>query len=236
MMKEAVKSYLRKVPGLVFLFREAKGLARRLQGTEAIFRRIYGDNAWVGQESVSGPGSDHARTETIRREIPILLGELGVSSMLDIPCGDFHWMKLVELNDIDYVGADIIPELIADIKEEFEEGRRRFVRLDLMRSELPRADLILVRDCLVHLSFDDVRMALRNICQGDPSTYLLTTTHPEEPRNKNILTGDWRPLNLERAPFNFPEPIRIIKEGNPVDDRSLGLWRLLDIPESSYSS
>ena len=90
MVKEAVKSYLRKVPGLVYLFRKAKRLVRRFQSTEAIFRRIYTDKFWLVQESVSGPGSGHARTETIRREIPILLRELGVSSLLDIPCGDFH--------------------------------------------------------------------------------------------------------------------------------------------------
>jgi hypothetical protein len=38
--------------------------------------------------------------------------------LLDIPCGDFNWMKLLNLG-VDYIGADIVGELIA-------ENRRRF--------------------------------------------------------------------------------------------------------------
>jgi hypothetical protein len=55
--------------------------------------------------------------------------------------------------------------------------------------------------------------------------YLLTTTFPEAPENRNITTGDFRELNLERAPFRFPRPIASIDdwiEGHPV--KALALW------------
>jgi hypothetical protein len=40
---------------------------------------------------------------------------------------------------------------------------------------------------------------------------------------------------MERAPFNFPRPIKLINEGctegnNLFTDKALGLWRLQDIP------
>jgi hypothetical protein len=59
----------------------------------------------------------------------------------------------------------------------------------------------------------------------------LTTTFPGCASNEDIVTGDWRPLNLQLAPFNLPAPDLLINEqctegGNLFADKSLGLWRL----------
>jgi hypothetical protein len=106
--------------------------------------------------------------------------------------------------------------------------------LDLTSSPLPPADLLLCRDCLVHLSLTDARRALANIRRSD-ITYLLTTTFPAEPTNVDVVTGDWRPLNLQRPPFGFPEPLELLVEGCTEQqglfaDKSLGLWRVADLP------
>jgi hypothetical protein len=83
----------------------------RLDRQAHIYRRFQ-KNAWASRESVSGTGSELNRTYHLRRELPVLLSELKVRSLLDLPCGDFNWMAHVELGDIRYVGADIIAELI----------------------------------------------------------------------------------------------------------------------------
>jgi hypothetical protein len=60
----------------------------------------------------------------------------------------------------------------------------------------------------------------------------LTTTYPDLLQtNKNIITGDWRPLDLQKAPFNFPNPIKIANENCTSDlrEKSLGLWKISDI-------
>jgi hypothetical protein len=98
----------------------------------------------------------------------------------------------------------------------------------------PAADLLLCRDCLVHLSFADIDKALRNIRRSSLA-YLLTTTFPAESVNADIVTGDWRPLNLQAAPFNLPTPVELINEGctegdGAFADKSLGLWRIRDLP------
>lgn len=105
--------------------------------------------------------------------------------------------------------------------------------LDLTTSPLPAADLLLCRDALVHLSFADIGRALANLRRA-AIPWLLTTTFPEEPSNEDIVTGDWRPLNLERAPFHFPPPARLLNEGctegdGRFADKSLGLWRVADL-------
>jgi hypothetical protein len=106
--------------------------------------------------------------------------------------------------------------------------------LDLTRSALPPADLLLCRDCLVHLSYSDIVKAISNI-KSSKIEYLLTTTFTAEPGYRDVVTGDWRPLNLELPPFSFSRPLELILEqcteqDGAFADKALGLWRVRDLP------
>src|SRR5204863_8750839 len=109
----------------------------------ARFQRIFNENAWGNSESISGEGSNLERTAVVRAQLPGLLARHHVRSILDAPCGDFYWMKEVALDDIDYIGADIVPEIIERDVEWYGGPRRRFVLCDLVDDPLPKADLIL---------------------------------------------------------------------------------------------
>src|SRR6266852_3688960 len=134
---------------------------------------------------------------------------------------------------------DQLPKLIAELGESmiawnmlrYASPSREFRVLDVTCDELPKADLIFCRDCLVHLSNRLLHKALARIVQSR-STYLLTTTFPARTKNYNIPTGKWRPLNLCAAPFNLPRPARVINEGNcdeTYSEKSLGLWKISDL-------
>lgn len=226
--------------GLAARFRRSRVGSRLVlgQGMSAreIFRKIYQDNYWGNTDSRSGAGSDLSQTAEVRRHLPGLIDALAIQTMLDIPCGDWHWMRELSLN-VDYVGADIVPELIQRNQSLYGNDRRRFMTLDLTADELPRVDFVFSRDVLVHLSVENVFAALNNIRRSG-SEYLLTTTFTERSANIDIPTGHWRPLNLQKPPFNFPAPIRLINErctegDGSWGDKSLGLWRVRDIPASS---
>jgi hypothetical protein len=153
--------------------------------------------------------------------------------MLDLPCGDYGWMRTVELPVTRYVGADLLPEIVGPLAAANGDDRHEFLVLNLLHDRLPAADLLFCRDCLVHLSFGDIRLALENaVGSGIPS--LLTTTFPGAESNEDIVTGDWRVLDLEQAPFRLPAPLRILNEGctegdGVFADKSLGLWRTADL-------
>jgi hypothetical protein len=51
--------------------------------------------------------------------MPVLVEELGVRTFLDIPCGDFYWMKEVKLGVELYIGADIVSEAIDSNASEY---------------------------------------------------------------------------------------------------------------------
>ncbi len=199
-----------------------------------IFGRIFESNFWRGGESRSGRGSAREQTQQIERELPELLRRVHAQTLLDIPCGDFHWMRHVDLSGIDYLGADVVPAMIAANKAH-ERAGRRFQVLDLLNDPVPRVDVVLVRDCLVHFSYADIGRALRRLLASG-SRYLLTTTFPARKTNKDIHTGQWRALNLQRPPLDFPPPLELFNEGCTEDkgkhaDKSLGLWELAALRE-----
>lgn len=226
-----LRGVLRKVRGI-----GKRGPLPKKDDPEAVFTEIFERNAWGGVDSVSGPGSDDLQTRVVVGELSAVLRDYGIKRMLDVPCGDFHWMRHVGLEGVDYTGADIVAELVRSNNARFGRAGLQFRKLDLTRDPLPEVDLVFCRDCLVHLSFEDASRALANI-RGSRSGYLLSTTFTARTTNEDIKTGGWRPLNLELAPFALPKPLKIITEGCTENDgiyrdKSLGLWRISDLPES----
>lgn len=219
-------------PSLRRVWQRPRANAPRQRSTEEIFTSIFRRHAWGGTASVSGPGSDLSQTGRLVATLRTLMEAHDVKSLLDIPCGDFHWMRRVDLQGLSYVGADIVRELIVQNQHYAGKGMT-FRHMDLLVHPLPKVDLILCRDCLVHFSFDDIFRALQNLCASG-SRFLLTTTFPLRPQNLPIPTGKWRTLNLERAPFCLPPPVVVLDEGcteggGEYADKSLGLWRLSDV-------
>lgn len=192
---------------------------------KAVFSKIYADGGW-SEETASGIGSTLEATTIIRQQLPPLLGRIDAHSILDAPCGDFNWMKEVELPGIHYTGVDIVSDLIERNRQLYANSAREFRLLDLAKDKLPKADLILCRDCLIHLSLHNAMQVIKNF-KASGSGYLLTTTYTDLAKNSEILTGQWRPINLQAPPFNFPSPLELIVE-LPEEGRSMGLWNLSD--------
>jgi SAM-dependent methyltransferase len=191
------------------------------------FTEIYEKNLWCSPESVSGGGSEMQNTKVIRRELPVLIQKFGIQSILDIPCGDWNWMKDVDLCGASYIGADIVEPLIGLNKANYTNINFRV--LDLINDTLPKVDLIFVRDCLGHLSNDNVSLALRN-CQESGSKYLLATSFTKWDMNPDIEDGGWKCINLMIPPFQL-NPIYLInedcQEGYPhYNDKCMILFQL----------
>jgi len=199
------------------------------EDTEGIFEWIYQTNKWGDPESVSGSGSNLTQTARIRAELPGLLARHGVRTLLDAPCGDFYWMQHVELGIDRYIGADIVQALIDRNNTTHGSSLRSFVQLDLLEDVLPESDLLLCRDCLVHLDFVRIEQFVDNL-KRSRIPLLLTTTHVKHAENADKMTGQHRFLNLQKSPFNWPEPIEMIAEDVVSAKRDSGkvlaLWRV----------
>jgi hypothetical protein len=203
------------------------------RGLKSRFTGIYLNNSWGGSESLSGGGSDLAQTAQLRFELPLILKDLRVKTLLDLPCGDLNWMKSVDLGSISYTGADIVPQLISDLSARFGSSSKNFICLDATRENAGAYDAIFCRDMLVHLSYKNIIRTLNNF-KNSGSRYLLTT-HFTDPRPFTDLKKlGWRPINFTLEPFCFPSPIRLLDEqcseaDGEFADKSIAVWRLADL-------
>jgi hypothetical protein len=192
-----------------------------------VFTEIYLNNMWTSSESVSGTGSENTNVLKLKEELPILFKKYNINSIIDIPCGDFNWMKTVDLGNISYIGADIVDELIQSNKQKYNDIDFRV--LDITTNELPTVDLIFVRDCLGHLSNENVLKAIQNM-KDSGSKFLLATSFTKYNFNNDIENGGWKCINLMIEPF-FLKPIYLInencKEGYPhYNDKCMILFEL----------
>src|SRR4030088_386670 len=79
------------------------------------FRRIHDTNMWGAAASASGLGSEIDATIVLRTELPRLFRKLGVTSLLDAPCGDAGWINNADLG-VRIAGVDIVPALIESLQ------------------------------------------------------------------------------------------------------------------------
>lgn len=189
---------------------------------EHAFQNFFDKNAArENLASVSGIGSSKRETRAILEQAPGLFAAHGIRTMIDAPCGDLHWIgPLIPALDR-YIGIDIIPQVLARAEMKaraLELGSAEFRIGDIVTEVLEPVDVILCRDCLVHLTFGMIDQALKNF-RASGSRFLLTT-HFEDPGddyvspklNMEIPVGRWRPLSLTSAPIGMPPPVAEIVE------------------------
>ncbi len=193
-----------------------------------VFDWIYDTNKWGSDESRSGKGSELNTTAGIRAELVKLLDQLGVESVLDLPCGDMHWMQELDLTQR-YIGADIVESLVQ--QNQISHPHLKFMVLDACSDPFPDVDFILMRDLTVHLSYRDIKLVMQNLAKSS-ATYLACTTYPRESLNRDKLTGNHRRLNMLLDPFNWPEPLHLIEETDP-HHKALGVWRVEQLTGAS---
>ena len=170
------------------------------------FRKIYLNNYWGSAESISGTGSESIQTSLIKKNLPLLLKKYNCKIILDAPCGDYQWMsKIINNLDISYIGGDIVPELIGKNIDKFSSDRIKFLVLDICNDKLPEADILNCRDCLFHLSEEEINKFFVNFLNsGIP--LLLTTSHLQGEKpfiNRDIMSGDFRRIDLFKSPYSL---------------------------------
>ncbi len=151
-----------------FKYKWKKNYKFKTLSTQQIFSKIYDEDIWGKDDEnkfCSGPGST---TPNAKKYIDFLEGfilEKKVNCLIDLGCGDYRIMKqVIDKNpDIHFIGIDIVPQLISHNQDMFGSKRVEFVCLDAITDELPKGDLIIVRQVLQHLSNNQVKLILKKL-------------------------------------------------------------------------
>jgi SAM-dependent methyltransferase len=187
------------------------------------FDRIYRRKIWSRiakrRDSASGEGSSLDATSAFRDDLQSFLRGRRPGVFLDAPCGDLNFMSRVQFPPgWAYVGADIAPTLISDMRKRFPA--LTFREFDMTSDPFPASDVWLCRACLFHFSFADIRATLENFARS-PGGLAIITSDKGIVTNTDIPTGDYRRLDLTLPPFNLPAPTIALRD---LPGQIAGVW------------
>lgn len=203
------------------------------------FFLIYQLGYWNSRNgSKSGVGSNLNSTENIRNELTKFIKKKKIKTLFDIPCGDFFWMRKIDLKKINYTGGDIVSDIIKSNKNIYSKKNIKFCNKDIITESIEKYDVIFVRDCFVHLSDKEIILSLKNICNSK-SIYLISTFFEKNWNNsKSKKIDNWRPLNLMKTPFNLPKPDYILNDNAPHNkydkNKFMGVWKIKKIKNKLF--
>ena len=152
---------------------------------------------------------------------PIIIVHLNESerqvTIVDLGCGDFSVgaRLLLRLPPVQYLGCDVVPEIIEHNRKHYGSSRVQFQALDIVSEELPDGDICLVRQVFQHLSNRDIARVLPKlrkyrhlyVTEGQPLVR-VGKPNPDKAANADVRfdwrTGYGRGVELDLPPWNLP--------------------------------
>lgn len=164
-------------------------------------------------ETYSGPGSLLKNTDNLIIELQKFIVDNNINSVIDIPCGDFNFMKHIINKDCKYLGIDISEKAI-NICKKYETSNIQFYVDDItdLNIKLNNADLIICKDLTIHLSFSDINSLLKNIIKSKCKYFACSRYNDGNVVNKDTINGKSglaaREIEITKYPFNFNYKIK----------------------------
>ena len=199
-----------------------------------IFTTIYKSKHWVQNSSLlpkefisaSGHGSNinTKQHNELTFNFLELIKNYKINSILDMPCGDFLWIKnIIQNNKVDYLGVDIVDELIDNNKKLYQNENINFEISDIVDFKTSKKfDLVLIRDLFIHIKNIDITKILYNLKLMNIK-YVALNSYMNE-KNIDVIIGQHRKINLLIEPFNLKEPIYKFRDYE--DDKFFYLYDL----------
>jgi len=165
------------------------------------------------------------------KELDDFISEKNISSLVDIGCGDVHWIKeLKEFMNINFLGIDFIPDLIFTLNVVFSNNKNiNFENVDILTTPLKqyinKPDLIIVHNTFTLMTFYEILIALDNILSSNPK-YIMITSYDERQNDlRKIDSRNWKPMNLEDEPFNFNSLEKLYEKNEIYSDKCLCVFK-----------
>lgn len=146
--------------------------------TKVVMEQIYQEHFWGGEDSdfYSGEGSHDTKIiqPYIDAVILFLKSHNNQLSVCDLGCGDFNVGKELVPFAKAYVAIDIVEGLIERNRQLFNADHLTFKCQDIAQDDLPKANCVIIRQVLQHLSNQEIQQILDKLTDYK---YLILTEH-----------------------------------------------------------
>ncbi len=181
--------------------------------TKAAMTQIYEQHLWGGKthDFYSGAGSHDLDITVpyVEAVKTFLNAHQPLLNVCDLGCGDFNIGRQLMVYSSHYTAIDIVEALINRNQLKYQAPHLEFRCLDIAKAPLPKADVIILRQVLQHLSNAEIQSIVSKLSNYK---YIILTEHLPEADflpNKDLISGQGIRLkhgsgvDLLDAPFNL---------------------------------
>ena len=165
-----------------------------------IFGQIYDRGGWWGLGS--GPGSSSEYNKPFLDFLADFISRESIRSIVDYGCGDWRMFSEYQFGDTEYLGVDVVRSVV-------DENRKRYLKPGVdfrlarpLKEEDYSADLILMKDVMIHLPNDRcaefLDFSMRSFRFG---IFVNDMRSHEASVNEEIVVGGYRPVDIAKPPF-----------------------------------
>jgi hypothetical protein len=181
------------------------------------FSEIYENDLWTNG---SGPGSHRAACEPLISFLNNFIVDNSIKSIVDIGCGDWQFMSTISLSGIEYNGYDVVASVIQRDMEKYGGGNIKFAVTPSPLSQIPPADLLIIKDVLIHLPNESIFDIVRIFHKFKYVLLVNNTANSSNEYNTDIAEGDFRPIDIGASPFNISSAtVMIYGQSRMLDPR-----------------
>ena len=174
---------------------------------EQVFTHIYDHAVWGKNstgEGFSGGGSLTHNCKPYIKYLKDFMAKHDITSVVDAGCGDWEFAQYIDWSGIDYIGYDVVDSVIQKNKKRFGTSNIKFEQANIIKVDLPTADLFICKHVLQHLTNKDIFALLE---QFSKYKYCIITNEVDpktlSSNNEDIEVGGGHKIDLTRSPFNL---------------------------------
>jgi ubiquinone/menaquinone biosynthesis C-methylase UbiE len=170
---------------------------------KTMFTSTYIGKMWDEGGSVSGAGSSLQYTEHIRTIVLDVINKNNIQTIWDCSCGDWNWMKEIKDKLPNYIGNDIVTELVELNTKKYGSDNIKFQCGDMLEElkklEDGSIDLVICRHTLEHLATEYSVNVVREIHRVAKWAIITSIDAVNTQLRPNGITA--RSVNLEKNEY-----------------------------------
>lgn len=148
-----------------------------------------------------------------------IFSRLNNRTIIELGACSFLIDAKMDLGDLKYTGISPVKFLALDQRLLHNNRTNRvYWWRNWLREEIPHCGLLLIGDSLEYLPYEDCLAVLQKMAGSNPEFFIIA--HDTSQKNNETKLGKARSLNMCKAPFNFPQPDKIITVGK----KRYGVW------------
>ncbi|MER8479329.1 class I SAM-dependent methyltransferase [Mesorhizobium sp. M1163] len=214
MLRPLVPLRIRKARAASAVLKQRKRFAHL--SSQEIFDTVYKARYWGRENDESGLSSGSGSRDPdivepyveavnlfLRRFLPNPL------HVVDIGCGDFFVGRRLVPNAATYSACDVSRHVIDELQRDGHHGNVKFFHLDAANDELPKGNVVIIRQVMQHLSNEEISKIIQKLYSFD---YLILAEHLpigpfvpnlDKPTGPDIRLSQKSGVVITEEPFRF---------------------------------